>query len=128
MARKGWDGLSPAYKQWLERAGLTRADYESGESIRKARGHAETPERPKDSAKFPKYHAERLKLNRSIAVQKQNIFGTSPKWNPGRALAAMNKKTPPMVKLRYWATINNREDWLDAISEDPAAADFLGYH
>jgi hypothetical protein len=128
MARKGWDALSPAYKQRLERAGLTQRAYESGGSIQKARGHAQTPERPKDSAKFPKYHTERLKLNKSIAWRKQDLFGTSPKWNPGRALAAMNKKTPPMKKLRYWATINTREDWLDAISEDPSAADFLGYH
>jgi len=128
MARKGWDALSPAYKQRLERAGLTQRAYESGGSIQKARGHAETPERPKDSAKFPRYHAERLKLNKSLAQRKQWLFGSSPKWNPGRVLADMNKKTPPIKMLRYWNTLRTEEEWKDEISQNPAAADFLGYH
>ena len=37
-ARKGWDQLSPAYRQRLERAGIARADYATAD-LRKARGH-----------------------------------------------------------------------------------------
>lgn len=43
--RKGWEQLSPAYRQRLERQHIGKQAYESGESIRAARGHSITPER-----------------------------------------------------------------------------------
>jgi hypothetical protein len=46
MARKSWDELSPGYRRRLERQGIGRLQHLAGESLRGARGHAETPERP----------------------------------------------------------------------------------
>lgn len=37
--RRGWDSLSPAYRNRLKRNGITRRAYESGASLEKARGH-----------------------------------------------------------------------------------------
>lgn len=54
MARRRlWDALSESYRKRLLRGGITRDAYERGESLQKARGHAETPEHPKDAVKHP---------------------------------------------------------------------------
>jgi hypothetical protein len=42
--RKSWESLSPSYRGRLSRGGVTRSQFESGAPIRKARGHAKTPE------------------------------------------------------------------------------------
>lgn len=39
VRRKGWDDLSVAYRRRLERGGITRAGYETGEKLGAARGH-----------------------------------------------------------------------------------------
>lgn len=127
MARKGWDQLSPGYRARLEKNGVTEAAYNRGESIQAARGHSQTPERPTQAAGFQKYLSERTRLVRTVTTRKQHFFGTSPKWNPKRAAAIFAQKPPSMAQLRYWATLS-KEDWLDAIREDPTAASYLGYH
>jgi hypothetical protein len=58
--RRLWDSLSPAYRGRLSRAGITKTQYQSGVSLQKARGHAETPEHGlkqafKHKTKFRKY-------------------------------------------------------------------------
>lgn len=40
MARKGWEQLSAPYRARLARNGVTQSSYESGISLRTARGHA----------------------------------------------------------------------------------------
>lgn len=42
--RRSWDSLTPAYRGRLSRGGITKSAYESGASIKKARGHGQTPE------------------------------------------------------------------------------------
>jgi hypothetical protein len=44
MARKSWGALTPAYRRRLERGGVSQSAYESGASLKAARGHARTPE------------------------------------------------------------------------------------
>lgn len=127
MARKGWSALSPGYKARLEKAGISKSDYEQGQSIQTARGHANTPERPTQASKFPVYQAERTKLVNKVTAQKQAYFGNRPIWNPKRAASKFRKDPPPMTALRRWALLS-REEWLDAIREDPSAAAYLGYH
>lgn len=127
MARKGWNALSPGYRERLKKAGITKRQYEKGESIQAARGHAQTPERPKGGAKFPTYQAERDKLVNRVTAKKQAYFGTRPIWNPKRAARLFKKDPPPMSALRRWAKLS-KEEWLDAIREDPSAAAYLGYH
>jgi hypothetical protein len=59
MARKAWGALSGAYRARLERAGIDRAAYERGVSLKAARGHARSPERPRQAARalerYPDY-------------------------------------------------------------------------
>jgi hypothetical protein len=130
MARKGWDSLSPAYRKRIAAAGMTREDYERGSSLAKARGHAHTPESPKrhDPQKFPKYEQQRQTIANDIVARKKEFFGKGPKWNPRKARRAVTESKANLEKLRYWASIDNLEDWLDAIRSDPEAAEALGYH
>lgn len=37
--RKGWDSLSDSYRKRLTRSGITKAEYESGVDLSRARGH-----------------------------------------------------------------------------------------
>lgn len=127
MARKGWNALSANYRARLEKAGISKTDYESGQSIRSARGHLNTPERPSQASAFPTYQAERNRLTNRIVRMKQAFFGTSPKWNPAKAKATFAQKPPPMAQLKFWSQMDE-QDWLHAIREDPTAAAYLGYH
>lgn len=129
MARKGWESLSPGYRNRLERGGVTKSSYERGESITSARGHERTPERPSLSnpQHYPQYHSERQRLINAVMVRKQTLWGESPKWNPRKAQANMIKYAPSMASLQ-WAM--DAEDWelFDAIRESPDEYAFLGYH
>jgi hypothetical protein len=66
--RKQWDDLSPAYRRRLERAGITRADYERGVSLSAARGHKHTPERPEQAKRNPKRYKKYLQARMPIRV------------------------------------------------------------
>lgn len=128
MARKGWDALSPGYRARIERSGMTRGEYEAGQSLQKARGHAATPERPKqfDAQKYPRYAAERAKLARELERKKEQMFGQSPKWNAEKSRRHMTEKPPSLAKMR-WVLDASDEDILDAIREDYETYSFLGY-
>lgn len=128
MARKGWSSLSAGYKARLEKAGISKTDYERGQSIQAARGHAKTPERPtQKTGNFPQYQAERARLTRRVVDLKQAYFGTTPVYNPGKAVARFRKEPPSMASLRHWAKLT-KEEWIDAIRTDPTAGAYLGYH
>src|SRR3954470_14006488 len=99
MARKGWSALSPGYRTRLEKAGISKRDYEKGQSIQAARGHAQTPERPKQGKNFPKYQTERDRLVNLVTAHKQAFFGNRPIWNPKKAAARFRKDPPPMTAL-----------------------------
>lgn len=92
MARQ-WGTLSPAYRRRLERGGITQAAYESGASLQKARGHAQTPEHPLKAtpASHPRYFANRASLVKQVQDQKRAMHGQSPKWNEKHALLATEK-------------------------------------
>lgn len=55
MLRRGWSSLSANYRKRLARGGVSRGSYESGASLRKARGHAQTPERPGQGLQRPEF-------------------------------------------------------------------------
>lgn len=129
MARKGWDALSTGYKARLEKAGITKSDYDAGGSIQKARGHATTPERPSQAnpTKHGRYIAERNRLITRLTTNKQMWFGTSPKWNPGLKAKPFKDNPPSLAALRMWAGFS-REEWLDALRSDESTTAYLGYH
>jgi hypothetical protein len=129
MARKGWDSLSPAYRKRIAAAGMTKEDYERGGSLRKARGHAHTPERPAlhDPKKFPQYESKRQQLANVINAKKVQYFSQAPKWNPLRAKALTLTPGVPLWRLEK-AAGQTEEQWIDEIRRDPEAWAFLGYH
>jgi hypothetical protein len=131
MARKGWSSLSPGYRARLEKNGVSKGDYERGESIKSARGHKATPERPSQAisnpTQYPVYQRERDKLVSDITNKKQHWFSTAPVWNPTRSANKFKKDPPSMAELRRWNSLS-RDEWLDAIREDDTAKAYLGYH
>lgn len=59
--RKTWDTLSPGHRKRLARHGVTRESYDSGAPLPDAaRGHAKTPEHPKEARRNPKKYHEYL--------------------------------------------------------------------
>jgi hypothetical protein len=129
MARKGWNSLSPAYRARIEKAGLTQADYEAGTSLTRARGHANTPERPSsyNPTKYQKYNTERNKLIAKVEQRKQELFGDSARWSKGRSDRIIREK-PPSLALMRWALEADDGEIIDAIREDPETFHFLCYH
>jgi hypothetical protein len=129
MARKGWDDLSPGYRSRLERGGISRNDYDRGESLGKARGHGATPENPRsyDPTKYQKYHAERTKLERDLEQRKQQLYGGSARWDAKRSRQNVREYPPSLQRLR-WAMNADDEELLDAIREAPGEYAWLGYH
>lgn len=61
--RRDWDSLSADYRERLSRKGITRGKYESGVSLKSARGHETTPEHPEQAirkpGKYPEYIRKR---------------------------------------------------------------------
>ena len=130
MARKGWDQLTPGYRQRLERAGISKRDYETQAPIKKARGHERTPERPSSHkpAQFPQYENKRQQIVADLVAAKRRFFSDSPKWNPRKARLNANKTNKPLAWMRHFAYEADSLEWLDAIREDNEAAAILGYH
>lgn len=61
MARREWEQLSSAYRARLTRAGITSDVYNAGGSLKAARGHATTPERPERAFRHPDLYSEYLR-------------------------------------------------------------------
>lgn len=59
--RRAWESLSEAYRSRLFRSGITATDYASGASLKAARGHAVTPERPKQAFRNPDLFGDYLR-------------------------------------------------------------------
>ena len=129
MARKGWNSLSPEYRKRLEKAGISKTDYESGQSLRTARGHANTPERPtaKNAGTFRAYQATRSQLTQAVLSRKHYFFSTAPIWNPRQAMRKFASDPPPLDLLRKWSKMSKQE-MIDEIREEPNYAAYLGYH
>jgi hypothetical protein len=127
--RTPWLQLKPEYRERLERKGITREQHESGVSLAGARGHANTPEHPReyDPNKYQQYNAERNRLTGLLRAKKEQLFGGRPRWNEERSNRYIRERPPSMAKLRWAVNIAEEEDLLDAIREDPAEYSFLGY-
>lgn len=127
MARKGWTALSAGYRSRLEKAGISRKDYESGQSIRKARGHENTPERHTvyDKGEFPQYHAKRLSLIDQLQEKKVRIWGDRATEERSRAVL---RRYPPTIAQMKDALDMEDEVLLDAFLARPKEYSWMGYH
>lgn len=137
--RKGWENLSPAYRKRLERGGISAADYASGKSLSKARGHSKTPEHPTDKIdrkRFRDYYDKRQQLMRDFIEKKDRLWGQyqnvlrkngSTRYNPKRS--ADNVRDGKMSNQQLqWALEADEDELIDALSADPENFAFIGYH
>lgn len=95
---RNWNALSTSYQQRLERAGVSRREYEQGVSVQSARGHANTPERP--SAARPERHGEYLerqayreRLIDRIQAGKREYFAGKDNFNDKNSRKAIDRNT-----------------------------------
>lgn len=113
----------------LEKSGISQADYESGQSIQKARGHAATPEHPRDynPVRYAAYHQSRTSLEAQLEDRKRQLWGDSPRWSDNKSQDNIRKYPPTLAQIR-WALQADDEDIIDAIRENPDTYKFLYYH
>ena len=131
MARRlGWDRLKADYRARLERNGITQSDYEAGHSLKAGRGHARTPEHPREAnpTQHPTYYRERQSLIHEIDRKKQEYFGNADRWHAQRARDNVRMTAVPIGVLRTVAEYSE-EEWLDALreTESPDIRRLLGY-
>ncbi|QRX91110.1 hypothetical protein [Streptomyces noursei] len=98
-SRREWSALSDGYRSRLERKGIDRAAYESGASLKSARGHRETPEHPRDAARRPAdftayrvRNAKRINVLtdeglRRVRLDKADRSKVAQHWNAARLWA-----------------------------------------
>lgn len=65
MARKSWDELSPEYRKRLESKGINKTAHNNGASVKGARGHASTPERPSQARENPVKYGDYIFVNQN---------------------------------------------------------------
>ena len=92
MARKSWDSLTESYRKRLSKSGITQESYTQGVSLKAARGHAATPERPSQAFRHPDLYPQYLRKRVSqgkpvpdnvIPSPKPRIISDAIGW-PGR--------------------------------------------
>lgn len=129
MARKGWTGLSATYRARLEKAGISRSDYESGQSIQGARGHAQTPENPRryDTTKYSTYDQSRKALIGKIETRKDELWSGRPRWNKEKSDSNLRRDPPSMALMRRVLAMTD-EELFDAFIETPELYKWFGYH
>jgi len=120
MARKGWSQLSDDYRDRLERKGITREQYNSGESLERARGHEKTPEHPERAESNPEKYRDYLEKANGIVndIQrlKRDIFQAGGGFNNSRSRAAIRKTVDGRV--RTIADLRRIRDALESGKEE----------
>jgi len=130
MARN-WYALGDSTRTRYERAGITQAAYESGASLKAARGHAETPERPMEATRHPERYETYVSLRNDIRELKRELYGTSPNFRdrtPKGGRAHLNK-IREILELKIDYTGSWDEFWDDHPEYDrDDFADVERYH
>ena len=73
---RNWDALAEPTRRRYQRAGVTRAGYESGQSLTAARGHKRTPEHPGRAGADPdRYHGYLVGKGR-LSIRMDSTEGT----------------------------------------------------
>lgn len=134
--RKPWESLSEAYRNRLEKAGITAREHAQGASIKTARGHARTPEHPREGIqkpeKFKDWFDQREALVRRVAARKQRLFGTTRKYNGKRSRRLVREgadgKHPPSIAQLQWAVNASDDELLLTLESQDIDDSFLFYH
>jgi hypothetical protein len=118
---------------------MTRTEYERGASLKAARGHAATPERPsrayqpQNREKYSGYLERRATLERKVAVKKQEIWGATENFNARRSqqnIHEMPTSGDPAKMANMARFIELGEDLFDEpdFDWDDDQWEFLYYH
>ena len=117
---RNWEALKDTTRRRYERAGISRSDYMSGMSLKAARGHANTPERPGRNVKRGQ---EQYYLNRIV----KDAFGDYFKYKGPLDLSDLPEgiNYPSIEQLEYALTLTDMELWHLAHETE---WNFLFYH
>lgn len=117
---RNWEALKDTTRRRYERAGISRADYMSGMSLKAARGHANTPERPGRKVQAGQ---EQYYLNRIV----NDAFSDYAKFKGPLDLSDLPEgiNYPTIEQLEYALTLTDMEVWHLAHEPD---WNFLFYH
>lgn len=117
---RNWEALKDTTRRRYERAGISRADYMSGMSLKAARGHANTPERPGRKVQAGQ---EQYYLNRIV----NDAFSDYVKFKGPLDLSDLPDgiNYPSIEQLEYALTLTDMEVWHLAHEPD---WNFLFYH
>lgn len=117
---RNWEALKDTTRRRYERAGISRADYMSGMSLKAARGHANTPERPGRKVQAGQ---EQYYLNRIV----NDAFSDYVKFKGPLDLSDLPEgiNYPSIEQLEYALTLTDMEVWHLAHEPD---WNFLFYH
>ena len=134
--RKPWESLSEAYRERLQKAGITAQEHAQGASIRAARGHENTPEHPREGIqkpeKFKDWFDQREALVQRVAARKRRLFGNSRKFNAERSRKLVREgaegKHPPSIAQLQWAVNASDDELLSALESQDYDDSFLFYH
>jgi hypothetical protein len=72
---RNWDALSDSTRSRYLRNGINRTDYEAGVSLKAARGHGQTPERPSEAVRNPERYESYVNLRRDVRALKIALYG-----------------------------------------------------
>lgn len=133
--RKAWEELSPAYRERLKRAGITRRAHESRASIYKATGHKgrekPVPNLRANARKYLKEPTDRQKmsLSRDDLVERvqrhaYQLLGNKTYFNRDRVFQRIDSM--PEVTLRLMLR-TNLEQW-EKLARQQYAKNPLFYH
>jgi hypothetical protein len=124
--RMGWTRLSDNYRAQLVKAGITQSSYESGVSLKAARRHENTPERPLPAnkpvePKFQKWYNQRYnspikmltdegeKWLVSVSKSDRSIIGSH--WEATRKYLWGDERP---IKAKWWSgRSENALDWFE---------------
>lgn len=121
--RKGWESLSPNYRQRLTSNGITASAYSQGASLQSARGHRNSPER----ATYRK-RAEAARIDIRTFLPDYDELSKSEQEEAakaftrgviGKASGPINKKTGKRKPSA--AQVRSKMDFLDLIEQDGEA-------
>lgn len=121
-ARKGWSNLSPNYRKRLERHGINRRIYESGSTLKRARGHGpSTPSSRRHTAEVASRRGETKGLIKLIDEGQQ--LNIEP--NTTRILYDLYGQNFTHLLYRFKEFRNN--DWIKHGSQDTKTRAKTGY-
>lgn len=103
----------------------------AGVPLRAARGHKDTPEHPGQyqPAQYQTYHQRRRGLLGQLETRKQQLWGSSPRWD-SQLSKQWPREKPPSIAMLKWAITADDDELEDAIRQirDDETFTFLGYH